>query len=338
MKILITGGLGYIGSHTAVELSKNYKTIIVDNLINSDISVLKGINNISYSKITFYKLDLMNKNEVKDLFNKHSDIKGIIHFAALKSVSESVNDPLSYYQNNIFSIINLLNEIKERKMKVNFIFSSSCTVYGESDILPIKESNQIKKAKSPYGNTKQVCEEIISDFSKIFKDFSSISLRYFNPIGAHISAEIGELPLGVPQNLVPYITQSVAGIRDKLTIFGNDYETPDGTCIRDYIHVVDLARAHIFALKYLEKNDKIINEFFNIGTGRGISVLDIVKTFEKVTGQKVNYAIGSRRYGDVASAYADNSKAIKKLNWKPKFSIDEALISAWQWEKKLRGI
>ena len=338
MKILVTGGLGYIGSHTAVELSKNYNTVIVDNLINSDISIIDKINKISFSKVYFEKGDLTDLTIVKKLFEKHPDIKGIIHFAALKSVKDSVIDPTSYYHNNIVSLFNLLSEIKSNKMVVNFIFSSSATVYGEPENLPINEEEKIKIALSPYGNTKQICEEILTDFCKSRNYLNCISLRYFNPIGAHKSSEIGELPNGVPQNLVPYITQSAAGIRKELTIFGGDYKTKDGTCIRDYIHVVDLANAHICALNYLEKNKGVENDVFNIGTGTGTSIFEIIESFEKVTSLKVNYKIGARRDGDVASVYTDNRKAKEVLGWKSKFTLEDALLSAWNWEKKLRGL
>lgn len=338
MKILVTGGLGYIGSHTAVELSKNYETLIVDNLINSDISVLDRINKLASSKVYFEKIDLVDINSVKNLFEKHPDINGIIHFAALKSVKESMISPTNYYHNNIVSLCNLISEIKSKNLFVNFIFSSSATVYGQAINLPIIETEKIKKATSPYGNTKQICEEILTDFTQSYENMSCISLRYFNPIGAHISSEIGELPIGVPQNLIPYITQSVAGIRDELTVFGDDYDTPDGSCIRDYIYVVDLANAHIKALNFLFKNKQVKNEFFNIGTGNGTSVLQIIKSFEDVTGEKVNYKIGARRKGDIRAAYADNKKAKDALDWEPKFSLNDALLSAWNWEKKIRNI
>ena len=339
MKILVTGGLGYIGSHTAVELSKNYETVIVDNLINSDISVIDCVNKISSSKIFFEKGDLTDLNTVKKIFKKHSDIKGIIHFAALKSVKESILNPTNYFHNNVVSLFNLLSEIKFNKMVVDFIFSSSATVYGEPDNLPILETERIKKVTSPYAKTKQICEEILSDYCKSNNNyFNCISLRYFNPIGAHKSSEIGELPKGIPQNLVPYITQTVAGIRKELTVFGSDYKTYDGTCIRDYIHVQDLANAHISALDYLKENKVIKNEFFNIGTGVGTSVFEMIKSFENVTGQKVNYKIGARRPGDTTAAYSNNKKAKKILGWKSIFSVEDALLSAWNWEKKIRGI
>jgi len=338
MKILVTGGLGYIGSHTAVKLSKHFEVLIVDNLINSNISVIDSINKISFSKVYFEKGDLTDLSIVKRLFKKNQDIKGIIHFAALKSVKESIKDPTSYYHNNIVSLFNLLSEIKSNKMDVNFIFSSSATVYGEPENLPITETETIKKATSPYGNTKQICEEILTNFSKSNNYFNCISLRYFNPIGSHSSSEIGELPVGVPQNLIPYITQSVAGIREQLTVFGDDYPTNDGTCIRDYIHVEDLANSHVIALNYLIKNKSIKNDFFNIGTGKGTSVFEVIKSFEKVTGKKVNFKIGPRRNGDTIKVYADNKKAQKVLGWKSKFSLEDALLSAWNWEKKVRDI
>ena len=338
MKVLVTGGLGYIGSHTCVELSKKYSVVIADNLVNSKIEVLDRINTISDSKVIFEKIDLRNKKEVGHLFDKHKDISGIIHFAALKAVGESVEKPLLYYENNINSLINILEQVQQLNSKINFIFSSSCTVYGEPLNLPITEEEPIKKAFSPYGETKQICENILSASSKLNMNLKSISLRYFNPIGAHESAMIGELPLGKPQNLIPYITQSVAGVREELTIFGNDYNTPDGTCIRDYIHVTDLADAHIKALEYLNQKKSLINEFFNIGTGKGTSVMEIIKAFESSTGKKISFKIGKRRKGDVDATYADNKKALKTLCWSPKYSLEQALKSAWNWEKNYRKI
>lgn len=338
MKVLVTGGLGYIGSHTSVELSKKYSVVIADNLINSKIEVLDRVNSIAHSKIVFEKIDLKDKKEVALLFKKHSDISGIIHFAALKAVGESIEKPLMYYQNNINSLLNVLEQVQQLNSEINFIFSSSCTVYGEPIKLPITEEEPIKKAFSPYGETKQICENIISSSSKLNKNIKSISLRYFNPIGAHDSAVIGELPLGKPQNLIPYITQSVAGVREELTIFGNDYDTTDGTCIRDYIHVVDLADAHIKALEYLNDKEFSTNEVFNIGTGKGTSVMEIINAFEDSTGKKINYKIGNRRKGDVDSTFADNKKALNKLSWSPKYSLEKALESAWNWEKNYRKI
>ena len=338
MKVLVTGGLGYIGSHTCVELSKKYSVVIADNLINSEIEVLDRINNIAHSKVIFEKIDLRNKKEVAFLFEKHGDITGIIHFAALKAVGESIEKPLLYYENNINSLLNILEQVQQLNSKINFIFSSSCTVYGEPLNLPITEEEPIKKAFSPYGETKQICENIISSSSKLNTNLKSISLRYFNPIGAHESAAIGELPLGKPQNLIPYITQTVAGVRKILTIFGNDYNTPDGTCIRDYIHVVDLANAHIRALEYLNDKEFSINEVFNIGTGKGTSVMEIIKSFQDCTGKKINYKIGGRRKGDIDATFADNRKSLNTLSWSPRYSIEQALESAWNWEKNYREI
>jgi UDP-glucose 4-epimerase len=338
MKVLVTGGLGYIGSHACVELSKKYNVVIADNLINSEIEVLERINSISDSKVIFERIDLRNKKEVAYLFKKHKDLSGIIHFAALKAVGESVEKPLLYYENNINSLLNVLEQVQLLNSEINFIFSSSCTVYGEPIQLPITEEEPIKKAFSPYGETKQICENILSASSKLNNHLKSISLRYFNPIGAHESEMIGELPIGKPQNLIPYITQSVAGVREKLTIFGNDYDTPDGTCIRDYIHVTDLADAHIKALEYLIQKESSINEIFNIGTGKGTSVMEIINAFEYSTGKKISYKIGKRRKGDVDATYADNKKALKTLCWSPKYSLEQALKSAWNWEKKYRKI
>lgn len=337
-KILVTGGLGYIGSHTVVELQKaGHKVIIVDNLSNSSIEVLERITNISGIAPEFERLDLRFKMDVSDFFNNHTDIGGIIHFAASKSVGESVENPLLYYENNLNTLIYLLQECNQRNIS-NFIFSSSCTVYGEPDSLPITEDAKVKTATSPYGNTKQISEEIIAETCSI-SSLNSIALRYFNPIGAHETAEIGELPAGVPQNLVPFITQTAAGVREKLSVFGDDYPTPDGSCIRDYIHVVDLAKAHVIALERLlsSKNESQF-EIFNLGTGTGNSVLEVVKAFEKVTDQKLNYQIVDRRPGDVIAVYADTKKANKVLGWKAETTMEEALTSAWKWEKKIRKI
>ena len=338
-KVLITGGTGYIGSHTAVELlEKKYEVFIIDNLSNSHISVLEGIKKITSIEPHFDKIDLTNKTAIEEYFEDHHDIDAIIHFAALKAVGESVEKPLLYYYNNIVSLLNLLNCVVKYNIKY-FVFSSSCTVYGEPDKLPIKETAPIKPALSPYGNTKQIAEEIIHDLAKVNENFSAIILRYFNPIGAHPSGYIGELPIGIPNNLVPYITQTVAGIRDVLKIFGDDYDTPDGTCIRDFIHVVDLAKAHIAALERLMNNKNETNfEIFNVGTGRGYSVMEIVHMFEKVNNVKVNYKIDDRRPGDVEKVWADTTKANKVLNWKAEYSIEQALRDAWNWEKKYRGI
>ena len=337
-KVIVTGGLGYIGSHTAVELSEKFQVVIVDDLSNSSIEVLEGINEISNSTPIFEKLDLKNKNEVKKLFDKHKDAIGLIHFAAYKAVGESVENPLKYYENNLSSLIYILQEIDKLNHSFNLIFSSSCTVYGQAESLPITEEETIKKAESPYGNTKQISEEILFDYARTNPKINITALRYFNPIGAHHSANIGELPLGIPQNLVPFITQTAAGIHQKLTVFGNDYNTPDGTCVRDYIHVVDLAEVHIVALEHLiEKRNQDNYSVYNVGTGKGSSVLEVIECFVKNTGVKLNYEIGKRRKGDVESAYADNSKAKENLNWSPKYSLDDAILSAWKWEKKIRG-
>ena len=334
-KILVTGGLGFIGSHVVVELqNNNYDVVIIDDLSNSSLNVLAGIFNITNIKPTFKKIDLKDKKSVVNFFEKHKDIVGVVHFAASKAVGESVDKPLDYYENNLNSLIHLLQELKKLS-KVNFIFSSSCTVYGEPDELPITEFASIKTAESPYGKTKQIGEEIIRDLSKVSESINAVILRYFNPIGAHSSLEIGELPIGKPQNLVPFITQTAIGKRNQLNVFGGDYPTKDGTCIRDYIHVVDLAKAHVCALNRLLKNVNSENyEVFNIGTGKGSSVLDIIKTFEEVSGRKLNYKIVKRRDGDIPSAYASTSKANEVLGWKSKLSIKEALNSAWKWEQK----
>jgi UDP-glucose 4-epimerase len=336
-KILVTGGLGYIGSHVVVELqNEGYEVVIIDNLANSSIEVLDGITAITGKKPIFENLDLRNKTSVVDFFHRHQDIKGVIHFAASKAVGESVSIPLTYYENNLNSLIYLLQELLKMG-NANFIFSSSCTVYGQAEVLPITESAPIKVAESPYGNTKQIGEEIIKDTCKVTPDLKAIALRYFNPIGAHDSGKIGELPIGTPQNLVPFITQTGVGLRDQLSVFGDDYPTDDGTCIRDYIHVVDLADAHIAALKRLINDDNDTNyEVFNIGTGKGSSVLEVITAFEEVANQKLNYKIVGRRSGDVVSAYADTTKANNILGWKAKLTLKDALSSAWKWEKGLK--
>lgn len=336
--ILVTGGLGFIGSHTVVELQQaGYEVIIIDNLSNSSIEVLDRISKITGKKPIFEQIDLREKGKVQDFFQRYTSIEGVIHFAASKAVGESVEKPLLYYENNIASLIYILQEL-QRKEKSSFIFSSSCTVYGQADELPISENAPFKQAESPYGNTKQINEEIIRDTCHISANIKAISLRYFNPIGAHSSALIGELPNGVPQNLVPYITQTAIGLRESLSVYGNDYPTPDGTCIRDYIHVVDLAKAHIAALeRLLKENNESNYEVFNIGTGKGSSVLEVIKAFEKVTGQALPYKIVGRRAGDVVSAYANTYKANKELLWKAELTLEDALLSAWNWEKKLIG-
>ena len=334
-KILVTGGLGFIGSHTVVELhNEGFEVIIIDDLSNSSKHVLGKIKSITGKQPVFEKIDLKDQQALKKFFNDHKNIEGVIHFAASKAVGESVEKPLLYYHNNISSLIYLLEEMESNKVS-NFIFSSSCTVYGQADKMPITESAPFKPAESPYGNTKQMGEEITSDTSKV-SSLKAIALRYFNPIGAHKSAKIGELPIGIPQNLIPYLTQTAAGIRKELSVFGGDYPTPDGTAIRDYIHVVDLAKAHIVALKRLiENKNKAAFEVFNIGTGKGSSVLEVIKTFEKVTKQKLNYKIVGRREGDIVEAYADTSFANKELKWKAELSLEEALASAWKWQQSI---
>lgn len=336
MQILVTGGLGYIGSHTVVALmNQGYEVVIIDNLSNSSISVLEGITEIAGKSPRFEKLDLRNKLKIADFFNTYPDIKGVIHFAASKAVGESVEKPLLYYENNVGSLIFLLQEMQKRKL-TNFIFSSSCTVYGQADELPITEDAPTKKAESPYGNTKLIGENMIADLCGINPEFKAISLRYFNPIGAHPSAKIGELPIGTPQNLVPFITQTAIGKRKELSVFGDDYNTPDGTCIRDYIHVMDLAEAHVRALDRLIKDEADANyEVFNLGTGAGSSVMEIIKSFEKVTQQKLPYKIAGRRAGDITAAFADTKKANEVLRWKTTRSLEEALSSAWDWEVRV---
>jgi len=339
MKILVTGGLGYIGSHTVVALSEaGYEVVIVDNLSNTRIEVLDGIESIIGRRPTFYELDLRNELQVVELFDKEPSIEGVIHFAASKAVGESVENPLLYYENNLSAFIYLLKQLAV-KPKSHLIFSSSCTVYGQADVMPITEKAPIKVAESPYGNTKQIGEEILKDTVKVSSGLSAIALRYFNPIGAHASAKIGELPLGVPQNLVPFITQTAAGLRKELAVFGDDYPTPDGTCIRDYIHVVDLAEAHVAALTRLVKGVSSSEyDIFNLGTGKGSSVLEVIESFEKVSGSKLPYRIAGRREGDVIQAFADTEKANSVLGWKSKYSLDDALASAWAWERKLRNL
>ncbi len=339
MKILVTGGLGYIGSHTVVALSEaGYEVVIVDNLSNTRIEVLEGIESIIGRRPAFYELDLRNELQVVELFDKEPSIEGVIHFAASKAVGESVENPLLYYENNLSAFIYLLKQLVV-KPKSHLIFSSSCTVYGQADVMPITEKAPIKIAESPYGNTKQIGEEILKDTVKVSSGLSAIALRYFNPIGAHASAKIGELPLGIPQNLVPFITQTAAGLRKELAVFGDDYPTPDGTCIRDYIHVVDLAEAHLAALTRLVKGESSSEyEVFNLGTGKGSSVLEVIESFEKVSRSKLPYRIAGRREGDVIQAFADTEKANSVLGWKSKYSLDDALASAWAWERKLRNL
>ena len=337
MKIVVTGGLGFIGSHTVVELQNDgFEVVVIDNLSNSSESVLDGIAKITGKQPVFEKMDLRDKAAVQSFFKKHNDVQGVIHFAASKAVGESVENPLLYYENNINALVYVLQELKELP-NANFIFSSSCTVYGQAEKMPITEDASIQTAMSPYGNTKRIGEEIITDVAKV-TNINSVLLRYFNPIGSHPSAEIGELPLGVPQNLVPFITQTAIGLREKLSVFGNDYPTPDGTAIRDYIHVVDLAKAHVVALKRLLNKQNLEKiETFNLGTGTGSSVLEVINTFEKVSGQKLNYQIVGRREGDIIEAYANTDKANAVLGWKAQSSLEDSLASAWKWELKIRS-
>jgi UDP-glucose 4-epimerase len=337
MKILVTGGLGFIGSHTVVELQKEgYEVVIIDNLSNSTEEVMKGIVAISGKTPIFEKMDLREKAAVQNFFKKHNDVAGVIHFAASKAVGESVENPLLYYENNINTLVYILQELQQ-KPEANFIFSSSCTVYGQAEKMPITEDASIQIAMSPYGNTKQIGEEIITETAKV-TNINAILLRYFNPIGAHPTAEIGELPIGVPQNLVPFITQTGFGLRKELAVYGDDYPTPDGTAIRDYIHVVDLAKAHVVALqRLLNKKNLAKVETFNLGTGTGSSVLEVITTFEKVSGKKLPYKIVGRREGDITSAYANTDKANNVLGWKAMSTLEESLASAWKWEQKIRS-
>jgi len=335
MKILVTGGLGFIGSHTVVALQeKGYEVVILDNLSNTYIEVLDNIVKISGIKPAFENIDLRDKDVLKQFFETHNDIAGVIHFAAFKAVGESVENPLDYYENNVSALVYLFKAMQVLNSP-KFIFSSSCTVYGQAKSLPITEDAPIQVANSPYGNTKQIDEEIIQDYIASGADIQAISLRYFNPVGAHETALIGELPIGIPPNLVPYVTQTAAGKREQLSIWGDDYPTADGTCIRDYIHVMDLAEVHVIALEKLLKQDyKKKYEVYNVGTGKGNSVLDVVKTFERVNNLKLPYVIADRRPGDVISAYADTTKAEKDLNWKAKRTMADALKDAWLWEQK----
>ncbi len=336
-KILVTGGTGYIGSHTTVELQNaGFEVVIIDNLSNSNIEVLDGIEKITKIRPSFVKGDVTDINTLEQLFESHSDIKGIINFAASKAVGESVEKPLLYYRNNLVSLINLLELMPKYGVK-GIVFSSSCTVYGEPDNNPIDETAPIKVATSPYGNTKQISEEIITDYINSGIDIKSIILRYFNPVGAHPSAHIGELPNGVPNNLIPFLTQTAIGIRKELTVFGNDYNTPDGSCIRDFIDVVDLAKAHVVAMKrMLEKEDTNPIEIFNLGTGKGLSVLQLIDSFQRSTGVSVPHKIGERRSGDIEQIWAEPAKANKILGWKADTPIEETMRNAWAWQCRLK--
>jgi len=333
-KILVTGGAGYIGAHAVVELIQaGYEAVIVDNLSRSDRTLLEGIEKILKQKPVFYEGDCADEKFLKKVFESEKNIQGAMHFAAYKSVGESVQHPTMYYSNNLNSLVALLNVMKEFGVK-DLIFSSSCTVYGEPDQIPVNEDAPMKRAESPYGATKQMSERILEDVYP--QGMRVVSLRYFNPIGAHPTALLGELPIGVPNNLVPYVTQTAIGKRQKLTVFGNDYDTPDGSCVRDFIHVVDVAQAHIKAIEFLAKlRDEPFYKVLNLGTGIGVSVLELITKFEKATGVKLNYSIGPRRPGDVEKTYADPSRAFKELQWKPTFSIEDGLLHAWRWEEKL---
>jgi len=337
-KILVTGGTGYIGSHTAVELiEEGFEVLIIDNLYNSEATVIDRIEKITGVRPELEVFDLCDKEKTEQFFIKNRNISAVIHFAAYKAVGESVNKPLEYYRNNLLSLVNLLNAMKNNGVS-DFVFSSSCTVYGQPEKLPVTEDAPLQPATSPYGNTKQIGEAIIRDTTVSDKNFKAIALRYFNPIGAHPSALIGELPRGVPENLVPYITQTGYGLRDELKVFGNDYNTPDGSCIRDYLHVVDLAKAHVVAVKRLTEGKNRKNfEVFNLGTGTGVSVLEAIKSFEKVTGIKLKYKIVDRRAGDIEKIWADPSFANNELGWKTLSSLDEAMKTAWDWEKMIRS-
>jgi UDP-glucose 4-epimerase len=333
-KIIVTGGLGYIGSHTVVELVKaGYEPVIIDNLSNSQPKILDQLSKIIGFKPLFYQFDICDEQKLTEFTKAEPEIAGIIHFAAYKAVGESVQKPLMYYRNNLDSLLNLLAAYNDKPL--NFVFSSSCTVYGQPDELPVTERAPIKPAQSPYGNTKQIAEEILKDVVHSGSALKVVALRYFNPVGAHESALIGELPIGVPQNLVPFITQTAIGKREKITVFGNDYNTKDGTCVRDYIHVVDLAKAHVAALRLMESSHFAGYDVFNIGTGNGNTVLEIITAFERTTGVKLNYEIGPRRSGDVEQVWGDVTKSAKELGWKAELDIDTMMSSAWEWEKYL---
>ncbi|WP_214229357.1 UDP-glucose 4-epimerase GalE [Pedobacter sp. B4-66] len=334
-KILVTGGTGFIGSHTVVELhNAGYEVIIVDDLSNSNPKILDQIEAIIGIKPEFVELNLCDEAKVTEFVSKNTDIDGVIHFAAFKAVGESVQQPLKYYKNNFYSLINLISAFNS---SIKLVFSSSCTVYGQPDVLPVTEEAPTKKAESPYGNTKQIAEEILQETCAVTPSLKVTSLRYFNPVGAHHTALIGELPIGVPQNLVPFITQSAIGKRGPITVYGNDYDTPDGSAIRDYIHVVDLAKAHVAAIKRLESDAAASNyEVFNLGTGKGSSVLQVIDAFEKSTGQKLQYTIGARREGDIEKVWGDVTKSARDLNWKAELDIDVMMSSAWNWEKYLK--
>lgn len=335
-KILVTGGAGYIGSHTVVELVRaGYDPVILDNFSNSEKFIIARVRKITGRNVRFYAGDCVSSGDVAKVFKKEGRFHGVIHFAALKAVEESVEQPLRYYRNNLGGMLTMLESLGKYNVP-HFVFSSSCTVYGKPDKLPVREDAPLKKSESPYGETKKIAERMLETYVRGNVPVKAISLRYFNPIGAHSSALIGELPIGSPKNLVPFVTQTAAGVRKKLRVFGDNYATPDGTCIRDYIHVVDLAAAHVRALKYLEKKrERTLYDVFNIGTGRGNSVLEIIKTFEKVTGVKVPYEIAPRRDGDIDKIYAAAGKAKKELGWSARLSLEDSLRSSWAWQQSL---
>lgn len=333
-KILITGGAGYIGSHTAIALvNSGYEPVIVDNFSNSEKSALEGIKSILGRDLKYYEVDCLDKIGMEKVFQEN-DYSGVIHFAAFKAVGESTRLPLKYYSNNIDSLIILLELMSKYKVK-DLVFSSSCTVYGQPKVLPVTEATPRQNAESPYGNTKKICEDILSDLILSGVEARIVSLRYFNPVGAHPSSAIGELPIGVPANLIPFVTQTAAGIREKITVFGNDYNTPDGTCVRDYIHVMDLADAHVKALKYLSEQKDNFYDIFNVGTGNGNTVLEVIRAFEKVTGQKLNYEIGPRRPGDIEKVWANTDKINKVLGWEAKYALEDSMRDSWNWQVKL---
>jgi len=335
MKILVTGGLGYIGSHTVAELYRSgHEAVIIDDLSNSTLDVLPAIETLTGAKIPFYQIDILNESGLERIFEQESPIDGIIHFAAKKSVSESLDEPLMYYENNIKGLLNIMRCVEDFKVPY-LVFSSSCTVYGQPEKVPVSESTPTTRSVTPYGNSKLIAEMMLEEYTKLRDGLGTVMLRYFNPVGAHDSALIGELPRGVPANLMPFITQTAAGVRDTLKVFGADYDTRDGTAIRDYIHVVDLADAHVKAIEWLQANPGKV-EYFNVGTGNGQTVLEVIDSFERSTGQKLNYEIVARRQGDIEQIWADTTKVEQVLGWKATRSLDEMTKSAWEWEKTLR--
>lgn len=334
MKILVTGGLGYIGSHTVYEVIRSgHEVVIIDNLSNTSKDVLKALNQLTGRELTFYEADILNTKQLEMIFEKEGPIEGMIHFAAKKSVNESLEKPAYYYDNNISGVVNLMKMIDKYGLKY-FVFSSSCTVYGQPELIPVSEQTQIVKSPTPYGNSKIIAEMILDEYTKLNPALSTVMLRYFNPVGAHETALIGELPIGIPSNLMPFITQTAAGWREQLKVFGSDYDTRDGTAIRDYIHVVDLADAHVKAIEWMVPQSNVV-EVFNIGTGNGHTVLEVVNSFEKTTGMKLNYALVDRRAGDIEQIWADTSKSEEVLGWKATKTLDDMTLSAWRWQERL---